>query len=82
MEVRKIKKVIKAYKVPIYFERVPRDENKVANWLTNVPRVMEQDVDCEDICPHKKLGEDPPWPAQEARQHMYRDNIHYLALPK
>ena len=82
MEVRRIKKAIKAYALPIHFEHVPREENKLADWLTNVPRVLEQDVDCEEICPDIKLSSDPPWPATEAKQHVSRDSYHYLALPK
>jgi hypothetical protein len=40
----------KAIRVPCFFRHVPRDRNKVADWLTNVARTAEASVDCTRDC--------------------------------
>ena len=56
--------------MPIYFSHVGRGHNKLADWLTNVPRILGRDVNIFEIAPGLKLGDDPPFAAAEVTAHI------------
>lgn len=45
---------------------IPRARNAVADWLTNLPRVLGRDVTMQEVWPDARVGVDPPWPASAA----------------
>ena len=65
-----IKKTVRSVPFKVHFKHVGREGNKVADWLTNVPRSLGRSVDIMQICPGFKLGQELPFPPSEARDHV------------
>ena len=54
--------------VKVLFRHVLREQNALADWLTNVARTLGRTV--EPLTLDLQLGDSPPWPPQEAPQRL------------
>ena len=59
--VKALRARIKSLHFPIVFEHIPRSENKLADWLTNIPRVLERDFALRELRTPLTFGDSPPF---------------------
>ena len=55
----------------IIYQQIPREENKIADWLCNVTRQLQRGVDLAAVAPKLVLGDLPPWKAEESSKHIH-----------
>lgn len=49
-----------------HFFHQPRENNQIADWLTNVPRTLGRNVSLQELNVKVKRGDPPPWSPQRA----------------
>ena len=52
------------------YQQVPREENKIADWLCNIARQLQRGVDLAAVAPKLVLGDLPLWRAEESSEHI------------
>lgn len=48
-----------------HFVHIPREENKLADWLTLVPRTINKSIDIRDIAPNIMIDDKPPYSLEQ-----------------
>lgn len=59
-QMKRMHALLKQSSIPIYFQHVAREYNKLADWLTNIPRSLGHNVDVISLYPDITLYSDPP----------------------
>ena len=68
--VRKLCELEKYLSARIMYQQVPHKENKIAAWLCNIVRQLQQGIDLAAVAPKLVLGDLPPWRAEESSDHI------------
>lgn len=81
LAIKSLRAQLRRLPYPIIFQHIPRAENTLADWLTNVPRAVQCDVNVSMIAPELCIGDEPPWPATDAALRLAAtDNLNYVAI--
>lgn len=66
LAVKSLRAQIKAAPFPIKLVHIPREQNQVADWLTNLPRVVNRSLDWAELGVDHHQGQGVPFPVSEA----------------